>query len=204
MGLYADAERGRYPIWQSIDHASFSPGSGILFVTVTVGLTITQCFSSPLIFVRRVIFRSELNPYPTRKCKGKSWVSFVPCIPTSLSQNRSILPSRGGTLIGCIVDHIRIGLRLSSASTTTIWEPTLIGCSSLARRPVVNTMVSSFSLLLRQPYIRFDSIGRVFAWSVFRRCRCCDGSDQVYERRSVRAETRRRSYKRISIRDLML
>ncbi|KAF9529043.1 amine oxidase [Crepidotus variabilis] len=35
MGLYADSERGRYPIWQSLDHPDFLPGSGIIFVTVT-------------------------------------------------------------------------------------------------------------------------------------------------------------------------
>ncbi|TCD63141.1 hypothetical protein EIP91_005900 [Steccherinum ochraceum] len=35
MGLYADKERGRYPVWQSLDHTKFFPGSGIVFVTVT-------------------------------------------------------------------------------------------------------------------------------------------------------------------------
>ncbi|KDQ23864.1 hypothetical protein PLEOSDRAFT_162138 [Pleurotus ostreatus PC15] len=35
MGLYADKERGRYPVWQSLDHPKFLQGSGILFVTVT-------------------------------------------------------------------------------------------------------------------------------------------------------------------------
>ncbi|KAF9643186.1 amine oxidase [Thelephora ganbajun] len=35
MALYADVERGRYPVWQSFDHPDFFPGSGILFVTVT-------------------------------------------------------------------------------------------------------------------------------------------------------------------------
>ncbi|KAF9529044.1 amine oxidase [Crepidotus variabilis] len=35
MALYADSERGRYPIWQSLDHPNFYPGSGIIFVTVT-------------------------------------------------------------------------------------------------------------------------------------------------------------------------
>ncbi|KDQ23861.1 hypothetical protein PLEOSDRAFT_1079138 [Pleurotus ostreatus PC15] len=35
MGLYADKERGRYPVWQSLDHPKFLNGSGILFVTVT-------------------------------------------------------------------------------------------------------------------------------------------------------------------------
>ncbi|KAI0753776.1 amine oxidase [Fomes fomentarius] len=35
MGLYADHERGRYPVWQTLDHPAFFPGCGILFVTVT-------------------------------------------------------------------------------------------------------------------------------------------------------------------------
>ncbi|OCH88125.1 amine oxidase [Obba rivulosa] len=35
MAVYADYERGRYPVWQSLDHKDFLPGSGILFVTVT-------------------------------------------------------------------------------------------------------------------------------------------------------------------------
>ncbi|PSR86941.1 hypothetical protein PHLCEN_2v5289 [Hermanssonia centrifuga] len=34
-GLYADRERGRYPIWESLDHPNYFPGSGILFCTVT-------------------------------------------------------------------------------------------------------------------------------------------------------------------------
>ncbi|TFY79957.1 hypothetical protein EWM64_g4062 [Hericium alpestre] len=33
--LYADRERGRYPVWQSLDIAGFFPDSGIVFVTVT-------------------------------------------------------------------------------------------------------------------------------------------------------------------------
>ncbi|KJA15151.1 hypothetical protein HYPSUDRAFT_194639 [Hypholoma sublateritium FD-334 SS-4] len=35
MGIFADSTRGRYPVWQSLDHPNFFPGSGILFVTVT-------------------------------------------------------------------------------------------------------------------------------------------------------------------------
>ncbi|CDO70430.1 hypothetical protein BN946_scf184999.g71 [Trametes cinnabarina] len=31
MALYADSERGRYPVWQSLDHENFFPGSGIIF-----------------------------------------------------------------------------------------------------------------------------------------------------------------------------
>ncbi|KAL9071741.1 MAG: hypothetical protein Q9161_004005 [Pseudevernia consocians] len=32
--LYASPTRGYYPVWQSLDHQDFLPGSGILFVTV--------------------------------------------------------------------------------------------------------------------------------------------------------------------------
>jgi len=32
--LYASPQRGYYPIWQSLDHAHFLPGSGIFFVTI--------------------------------------------------------------------------------------------------------------------------------------------------------------------------
>ncbi len=32
--LYASPTRGYYPVWQSLDHQHFLPGSGILFVTV--------------------------------------------------------------------------------------------------------------------------------------------------------------------------
>ncbi|KAL5482488.1 hypothetical protein ACEPAI_9082 [Sanghuangporus weigelae] len=35
MALYADRERGKYPVWQSLDHIDFLPGSRIVFVTVT-------------------------------------------------------------------------------------------------------------------------------------------------------------------------
>ncbi|KAI0087580.1 amine oxidase [Irpex rosettiformis] len=35
IALYADRERGRYPIWQSLDDPDFFPGSGILLTTVT-------------------------------------------------------------------------------------------------------------------------------------------------------------------------
>ncbi|KAI0820503.1 amine oxidase [Trametes gibbosa] len=35
MALYADHERGRYPIWQSLDHSGLFLGSGIIMTTVT-------------------------------------------------------------------------------------------------------------------------------------------------------------------------
>jgi len=36
FALYADTERGRYPVWQGLDVDGFFPRSGVLFVTVTV------------------------------------------------------------------------------------------------------------------------------------------------------------------------
>ncbi|KAF8131276.1 amine oxidase [Mycena galopus ATCC 62051] len=35
FALYADRERGRYPVWQGLDLKEFLPGSGIVFATVT-------------------------------------------------------------------------------------------------------------------------------------------------------------------------
>ncbi|KAJ7135715.1 flavin-containing amine oxidoreductase-domain containing protein [Mycena epipterygia] len=35
LALYADKERGKYPIWQSLDHAKYLPGSKIIFTIVT-------------------------------------------------------------------------------------------------------------------------------------------------------------------------
>ncbi|TCD69431.1 hypothetical protein EIP91_007556 [Steccherinum ochraceum] len=35
MALYADRERGRYAVWQSLDHERYFPESGLIFVTVT-------------------------------------------------------------------------------------------------------------------------------------------------------------------------
>ncbi|KAK0200982.1 amine oxidase [Desarmillaria ectypa] len=35
LALYADPMRGTYPVWQSLDHPNFFPGSGLIFATVT-------------------------------------------------------------------------------------------------------------------------------------------------------------------------
>lgn len=48
MGLYADLERGKYPVWQSLDVKGFLPGSGILFVTVTVRTALHPLLFLPL------------------------------------------------------------------------------------------------------------------------------------------------------------
>ncbi|EGO28558.1 hypothetical protein SERLADRAFT_354437 [Serpula lacrymans var. lacrymans S7.9] len=50
MALYADKQRGRYPVWQSMDHVGFFPGSGIVFVTVTGDFAIrTEALSDNLV-----------------------------------------------------------------------------------------------------------------------------------------------------------
>ncbi|KAK0478780.1 amine oxidase [Armillaria novae-zelandiae] len=40
LALYADSTRGTYPVWQSLDHPNFFPGSGLIFATVTGDLSI--------------------------------------------------------------------------------------------------------------------------------------------------------------------
>jgi hypothetical protein len=42
FAVYADIERGRYPIWQSLDLDGFFPGSGVIFATVTVAIIPTN------------------------------------------------------------------------------------------------------------------------------------------------------------------
>ncbi len=41
FALYADSERGRYPVWQGLDLDGFMPGSGVVFATVTVAIALT-------------------------------------------------------------------------------------------------------------------------------------------------------------------
>jgi len=53
MALYADSERGRYPVWQSLDHENFFPGSGIMFVTVTVCLVLSNPRYSHILILTR-------------------------------------------------------------------------------------------------------------------------------------------------------
>jgi hypothetical protein len=48
FAVYADNERGRYPIWESLDHDGFFPGSGVIFVTVTVAIAPTNPSRTPL------------------------------------------------------------------------------------------------------------------------------------------------------------
>ena len=45
--LYASKRRGYYPVWQSLDHEKFLPGSGIFFVTVVT----QQVSNSPMLSV---------------------------------------------------------------------------------------------------------------------------------------------------------
>ena len=65
MALYADSERGRYPVWQSLDHENFFPGSGIVFVTVTVRLAVSK--GAQLLTANRETLQTESMRYPTRR-----------------------------------------------------------------------------------------------------------------------------------------
>lgn len=70
MGLYADKERGRYPVWQSLDHIGFFPGSGIVFVTVTGDYSIRiekltdEKVRDEVMDVLRAMFPMESIPEP--------------------------------------------------------------------------------------------------------------------------------------------
>ncbi|EMD32755.1 hypothetical protein CERSUDRAFT_108584 [Gelatoporia subvermispora B] len=71
MALYADYERGRYPVWQSLDHKDFLPGSGILFVTVTgdfsrrIESLPVEYVKSEVLEVLQTMFPDKLIPEPT-------------------------------------------------------------------------------------------------------------------------------------------
>ncbi|KAI5118801.1 hypothetical protein M0805_005143 [Coniferiporia weirii] len=71
MALYADKERGKYPVWQSLDHINFLPGSGIVFVTVTgeyskrvEALSDTQV-QSEVLDILQLMFPNTTIPTPT-------------------------------------------------------------------------------------------------------------------------------------------
>ncbi|KAH9056464.1 amine oxidase [Lactarius vividus] len=71
FALYADSERGRYPIWQSLDIDGFLPGSGVIFTTVTgdfskriEAMTDAQV-QSEVMQVLRAMFPNVAVPEPT-------------------------------------------------------------------------------------------------------------------------------------------
>ncbi|KAI0632803.1 amine oxidase [Trametes polyzona] len=68
MGLYADPERGRYPVWQSLDHEKFFPGSGIVFVTGDYSVRIEALpdaqVQEEVLGVLRVMFPNATVPEP--------------------------------------------------------------------------------------------------------------------------------------------
>jgi len=71
FAVYADIERGRYPIWQGLDLNGFFPGSGVLFATVTgdfskriEAMTDAQV-QSEVMEVLRAMFPKVTIPEPT-------------------------------------------------------------------------------------------------------------------------------------------
>ncbi|KAJ7617861.1 amine oxidase [Roridomyces roridus] len=71
FALYADKERGRYPVWQSLDLEGFLPGSGILFATVTgdyarrIELLSDAQVLEELLSVLQTMFPNTTIPSPT-------------------------------------------------------------------------------------------------------------------------------------------
>ncbi|KAH9003706.1 amine oxidase [Lactarius hatsudake] len=71
FALYADSERGRYPVWQGLDIDGFMPGSGVVFATVTgdyskriEAMTDAQV-QSEVMEVLRAMFPNVTVPEPT-------------------------------------------------------------------------------------------------------------------------------------------
>lgn len=72
FALYADSERGRYPVWQGLDLKGFLPGSGILFVTTTVSYFHTRLESSSHFTASgRAIIRNASRPFLTPKYRQR-------------------------------------------------------------------------------------------------------------------------------------
>ncbi|KAH9012814.1 amine oxidase [Lactarius deliciosus] len=71
IALYADSERGRYPLWMSLDIDGFMPGSGVIVATVTgdfseriEAMTDAQV-QSEVMGVLRTMFPNVAIPEPT-------------------------------------------------------------------------------------------------------------------------------------------
>ncbi|KAJ7760480.1 amine oxidase [Mycena metata] len=62
FALYADSERGRYPVWQGLDLEGFLPGSGVVFATVT--RSPTEQVQAELLDVLGVMFPNITIPQP--------------------------------------------------------------------------------------------------------------------------------------------
>ena len=67
FALYADTERGRYPVWQGLDIEGFFPGSGVVFATVTVIHAPHNPAPLGLNSGIRVIIQNGSNRYPTHR-----------------------------------------------------------------------------------------------------------------------------------------
>ncbi|KAI0299064.1 amine oxidase [Multifurca ochricompacta] len=71
FALYADKERGRYPVWQGLDLQHFFPGSGVVFVTVTgdyserIEVLSDAQVQSEVLGVLRAMFPNVTIPDPT-------------------------------------------------------------------------------------------------------------------------------------------
>ena len=82
--LYADKERGRYPVWQSLDHPKFIPGCGILFGTVTVSTLEWASWGTLIVlFIGRVLSSYRSSSQGTSFIRGP----FGPLVHVSQRDN---------------------------------------------------------------------------------------------------------------------
>ncbi|THH28146.1 hypothetical protein EUX98_g6045 [Antrodiella citrinella] len=78
MGLYADRERGRYAVWQSLDHMNYFPGSGIIFVTGDFSKRIEALPDSQVKFEALAVLRSMWHSDPLFRGSYSNWpASFL-------------------------------------------------------------------------------------------------------------------------------
>ncbi|KAI5988509.1 hypothetical protein EDC04DRAFT_2992942 [Pisolithus marmoratus] len=67
IGLYADPQRGKYPVWQNLDHPDFLPGSKVIFATVAGDYAkyLEQLHNHTL--VQREVMEVLQRMYPNKK-----------------------------------------------------------------------------------------------------------------------------------------
>ena len=100
--LYASSKRGYYPIWQSLDHKDFLPGSGIFFVTVVTDQSVIvdkqsdEQTKQQVLAVLRQMFGKENVPDPidfmyprwsTTPWAYGSYSNWPPCFTLEGHQN---------------------------------------------------------------------------------------------------------------------
>jgi len=111
MGLYAAKQRGKYPVWQSLDHVGFFPGSGVIFVTVTGDwslyveqLTLEQV-QSEVMGVLRTMYPNITVPEPVA-IRMAAWASNPLYRGSYVNQGPSYVPGHSQNLKATINNRL--------------------------------------------------------------------------------------------------